>query len=108
MARKSSHLRHREINLRGRNVYATHENKNMVETTETEFGSMMNCAGVIGEHTGKSKDINLLTGIPELIIESEDEEGEDTVANNLGDIPPEQRHINSETETAISEPILQI
>ncbi|KAL9243840.1 hypothetical protein vseg_017680 [Gypsophila vaccaria] len=114
MARKSSHQRHREISLRGRNVTTTRENASMdeptetTETTETEYDSVPGCAGILRDHCGKTKDINAITGIPELIIETEEEDEAVNEPINGKDSHPEQSFTNSKTETSRPVPVLQL
>ncbi|XP_074290657.1 uncharacterized protein LOC141617369 [Silene latifolia] len=79
MARKSVHQKQREMTLRGRSIHVAAEASSPVEEIEETNDSTNpneHQAGTDGENAVKTKNINEITGIPELEVETEDEEEE--------------------------------
>ncbi|KAL9233114.1 hypothetical protein vseg_008149 [Gypsophila vaccaria] len=111
MARKSSHMKHREINLRGRNiVHSLHQEEE--EKTEHSNGTVQGtedpCAGLLGDGIKKTKDINSITRIPGIAIEDDTEEGEVSETRNQIETLTEQSIENQNKEEDPTEPILQL
>ncbi|XP_074277927.1 uncharacterized protein LOC141601533 [Silene latifolia] len=80
MARKSSQQRQRELNQRGRSIPAA--SKEMSDTVENEESLEVRNPNERGtgpdvEEEGNTKNIHDIVGIPEMVVETEDEEETD-------------------------------
>ncbi|KAL9227768.1 hypothetical protein vseg_003419 [Gypsophila vaccaria] len=82
MARKSSLQKQREINLRGRSIaISLNRNAHMEKNNNEEEGTSSHKPfGPNGENPSKTRDIHLLTGVPELIVETDEEPEDEDVA----------------------------
>ncbi|KAL9225038.1 hypothetical protein vseg_001010 [Gypsophila vaccaria] len=111
MARKSNQQKQRLINLRGR-VVSTEYREDMADAgmnSEIETPvTHVECAGVMDATPGKMKSINALTGIPELEVET-DEDEEETTETNPETSQPKQSTMEKETEaTTGDDDLLQL
>ncbi|KAL9232326.1 hypothetical protein vseg_007450 [Gypsophila vaccaria] len=82
MARKSHLQKQRELNLRGRSISLSgqadppEDLKRHKEVDQGKTNPKNTTTGPTGENEGRMKDIHAIIGIPELVVESEDEEEE--------------------------------
>ncbi|KAL9236876.1 hypothetical protein vseg_011496 [Gypsophila vaccaria] len=82
MARKSNLQKQRELNLRGRSVLrssieTTQEVEKQGEGLAAISSPIPTSTGPSMEQTGKMKDIHAILGMPELLIETKEEEETD-------------------------------